>query len=1051
MFLSRLAIRRGITFTMVYLIAVGFGFFGLSTLKLDLYPNITFPVVGIITQYEGVGPEDIENSLTRPLERSVISVENVKKITSQSTLGSSIIIMEFDWGTDMNQAEIDVRKMIDLSRDFLPEDASDPLTFAFDPSMQPIQYIAISSSELGMAKLRQVVEDQIQPRLERVDGVASVAVQGGLERQIKILVTPHELAAQGISMTGVINSVRQQNLQIPAGLIDESKQEYAIKTIGEYHNLEELENTVVGFKSNQPIYLKNVARVEDGFKEQRQIIRNNDKSALLLLINKQADANTVQTARAVNKVIPEIAEKVGQGIQFETVVDFSKFILRSLNNLRNTALQAFVLAFLVLFFFLRNFRSSLIVALSIPISVILTFFVMQQGGLTLNIISMAGLALAIGMLVDNAIVVLENIYRHHERGEPIRQAANDGTTEVSTAIIASTLTTLSVFIPILFVPGIAGVMFNDMAVTIVFSLTTSLLVALTLIPLLASRLLKGRRKITRATLSGKGDPIGRFVLRLEERYIAGLDKVLQYKKLFLGGVALLFVGTMALFPVVGGDFISKSDQSFLGLNIERASGTTLSETNNTFRQLEAIVREEVPEADNIYVSFGTGEGFSAFFGARGSNQGRMMITLPDVKDRQRSQFEIQDLLRERFKKIPGIKINFEEGGGPPGMTGIGDIQVKIFGYDRVKAKTLGEQVEAIMRNVEGVADIQTSYSAPRPEYQIHIDRARSAAMGLSVATIARTIETSIKGTVVTKYRDQGNEYDVWAQFDKPYRQSKQDLLNLYIPTLFGDQVPLSNIARIVSGEGATTINREDQERVTTVSCTISGRDLKSVTSEIKAGLKKMTFPPEFRWEIGGSAEDQMESFKYLFIAILAAALLVYMVMASQFESLLDPFIILFTIPMALIGVIWGLLLTGTSLSVTALIGAILLVGIVVNNGIVLVDYINQLREKHGQELWEAVLTGGRRRLRPILMTALTTILSMLPLALELGSGAEIWSPMARAVIGGLSVSTFLTLFLIPVLYLTFEQRVLRRAQRKKPELAPVLLDRPSTLDLEQIQ
>jgi len=422
-----------------------------------------------------------------------------------------------------------------------------------------------------------------------------------------------------------------------------------------------------------------------------------------------------------------------------------------------------------------------------------------------------------------------------------------------------------------------------------------------------------------------------------------------------------------------------------------------------------------------------------------------------VKDRQRSQFEIQDLLRERFKKIPGIKINFEEGGGPPGMTGIGDIQVKIFGYDRVKAKTLGEQVEAIMRNVEGVADIQTSYSAPRPEYQIHIDRARSAAMGLSVATIARTIETSIKGTVVTKYRDQGNEYDVWAQFDKPYRQSKQDLLNLYIPTLFGDQVPLSNIARIVSGEGATTINREDQERVTTVSCTISGRDLKSVTSEIKAGLKKMTFPPEFRWEIGGSAEDQMESFKYLFIAILAAALLVYMVMASQFESLLDPFIILFTIPMALIGVIWGLLLTGTSLSVTALIGAILLVGIVVNNGIVLVDYINQLREKHGQELWEAVLTGGRRRLRPILMTALTTILSMLPLALELGSGAEIWSPMARAVIGGLSVSTFLTLFLIPVLYLTFEQRVLRRAQRKKPELAPVLLDRPSTLDLEQIQ
>ena len=1035
---------------MIYLIAVGFGLFGLSTLKLDLYPNITFPVIGIITQYEGVGPEDIENTLTRPLERSVISVENVKKITSQSSLGTSVIIMEFDWETDMDQAEIDVRKMIDLSRDFLPEDASDPLTFAFDPSMQPILFTAISSDELGMAQLRRLVEEQIQPRIERIKGVASVTIQGGLERQIKILVNPHELAAQGLSMSNVINMVRQENLQIPSGYVDEKTQEYSVKTLGEYTNLDQLKNTVVGFQKGQPIYLKNVARVEDGFKEQRQIIRNNDKSALLLLVNKQADANTVQTARSVLRELPEIVEKVGQGIRFETVVDLSKFILRSISNLRNTALQAFVMAFLVLLFFLRNLRSSLIVALSIPISVILTFFVMQQGGLTLNIISMAGLALAIGMLVDNAIVVLENIFRHHQQGEPIRQAANTGTTEVSTAIIASTLTTLSVFIPILFVPGIAGVMFNDMAVTIVFSLSTSLIVALTLIPLLASRWLKGRREQTQAVVLGRGDPIGRFLNRLEKRYVWTLDKVLQRKKLFLIAVTLLFVGTMALFPIVGGDFISNSDQSFIGLNVERASGTALGETNATFRQLEATIRNEVPEAENIYVSFGTGEGFSALFGARGSNQGRILITLPDVQDRDRSQFAIQDALRERFKNIPGIKVTIDEEGGPPGMSAAGDIQVKIFGHDRVTGRALGERVEALMKRIEGVADVQTSYSSPRPEYQIHIDRDRTAAMGLSVARIARTIETSIKGTVVTRYREGGNEYDIWAQFDKPFRSSKQDLLNLYIATPSGTPIPLSNIARVVSGEGATTIYREDQERVTTVSCTISGRDLKSVTKELEEGLKQMTFPPDFRWEIGGTAEDLMESFRYLFIAILAAALLVYMVMASQFESLLDPFVILFTIPLAMIGVIWGLLITGTTLSVTALIGAILLVGIVVNNGIVLVDYINQLRDKQGQGLWLAVLVGGRRRLRPILMTALTTILSMLPLALELGSGAEIWSPMARAVIGGLSVASFLTLFVIPVLYLTFEQKVLKRAERKHPEEKPVPYHRPSNLDLSQI-
>ncbi len=1035
---------------MIYLIAVGFGLFGLSTLKLDLYPNITFPVIGIITQYEGVGPEDIENALTRPLERSVISVENVKKITSQSSLGTSVIIMEFDWETDMDQAEIDVRKMIDLSRDFLPEDASDPLTFAFDPSMQPILFTTISSDELGMAQLRRLVEEQIQPRIERIKGVASVTIQGGLERQIKILVNPHELAAQGISMEKVINMVRGENLQIPSGYINEKTQEYSVKTLGEYTSLDQLKNTVVGFQKGQPIYLKNVAQVEDGFKEQRQIIRNNDKAALLLLVNKQADANTVQTARSVLRELPEIVEKVGQGIRFETVVDLSKFILRSISNLRNTALQAFVMAFLVLLFFLRNLRSSLIVALSIPISVILTFFVMQQGGLTLNIISMAGLALAIGMLVDNAIVVLENIFRHHQQGEPIRQAANTGTTEVSTAIIASTLTTLSVFIPILFVPGIAGVMFNDMAVTIVFSLSTSLIVALTLIPLLASRWLKGRREQTQAVVLGRGDPIGRFLNRLEKRYVWALDKVLQRKKVFLIAVTILFVGTMALFPIVGGDFISNSDQSFIGLNVERASGTALEETNATFRQLEATIRNEVPEAENIYVSFGTGEGFSALFGARGSNQGRILITLPDVQDRDRSQFAIQDALRERFKNIPGIKVTIDEEGGPPGMSAAGDIQVKIFGHDRVTGRALGERVGALMKQIEGVADVQTSYSSPRPEYQIHIDRDRTASMGLSVAQIARTIETSIKGTVVTRYREGGNEYDIWAQFDKPFRSSKQDLLNLYIATPTGTPIPLSNIAQVISGEGATTIYREDQERVTTVSCTISGRDLKSVTKELEEGLKKMTFPPDFRWEIGGTAEDLMESFRYLFIAILAAALLVYMVMASQFESLLDPFVILFTIPLAMIGVIWGLLITGTTLSVTALIGAILLVGIVVNNGIVLVDYINQLRDKQGQDLWLAVLVGGRRRLRPILMTALTTILSMLPLALELGSGAEIWSPMARAVIGGLSVASFLTLFVIPVLYLTFEQKVLKRAERKHPKEKPVPYNRPSDLNLSQI-
>ncbi len=1027
MILSKLAIRRGITFTMIYLIAVGFGLFGLTSLKLDLYPNITFPVIGIITQYEGVGPEDIENSLTRPLEKTVISVENVKRISSQSRAGTSVITLEFDWGTDMDQAEINVRKMIDLVRDYLPTDASEPITFAFDPSMQPIQYLAVSSSELGIAQLRRLVEEQIQPRIERIKGVASVAVQGGLERQIKILVNPHELAAQGLSMNTISQVLRMDNLQIPAGLVDEAKQEYSVKTKGEFSSVDQIENAVIGNKKGVQIYLKNVARVVDGFKEQRQIIRNNGKSSLLLLVQKQTDANTVQTAKAVAKELPNIAKKTGQGVKFETIVDFSKFILRSINNLKNTAFLAFLMAFFVLLFFLRSLKSSLIVAISIPVSVILTFFVMDMGGLTLNIISMAGLALAIGMLVDNAIVVLENIFRHHESGVTIMKAADEGTSEVSTAVIASTLTTLAVFVPILFVPGIAGVMFNDMAVTIVFSLTTSLIVALTLIPLLASRWLGRRTGFKHPEHEGR---IGQFLNRMERGYVKLLDKVLQRKKLFMASIFVIFVISMYMFKIIGGDFLGKSDRSFIGVNIERAAGTSLTSTDQTFKQLEDIVRKDVPEATNIYSSFGTAEGFGAFFGANGSNKGRMMVTLPDVSERERSQFVIQDQLRKDFANVPGIKVTFDENGGPPGMGGQGDIQVKIFGYDREIAETLGGKVEEMMKSVEGVTDVQTNYSAPRPEYQVYLDRNRISAMGLTVAQVASTIESSIKGTVVTTYRDGGDEYDVFMQLDRQYRNSLADLENVYITSPMGAQIPLANLAKIVPGDAATTIYREDQDRMASVYCTVSDRDLQSVTKDIIKGMDTISFPADFRWEIGGNAQDQMESFMYLFFAIIAAIFLVYMVMASQFESLLDPFIILFTVPLALIGVVWGLVLTGTNLSVTALIGAVLLVGIVVNNGIVLIDYVNQQRELHGKGLYEAVIIGGRRRLRPILMTALTTILSMLPLALELGSGAEIWSPMARAVIGGLTVSTMLTLFLIPSIYTGVEQFLLKRAIRK---------------------
>jgi len=1025
MIITKIAIRRSITFTMLYLIAIGFGLFGLSSLKMDLYPNITFPVMAIITQYEGVGPEDIENVLTRPLEQTVISVKNVKKISSNSNVGTSILIMEFEWGSDMDQAEIDVRKMIDFVRDYLPSESSDPITFAFNPSMQPIQYLTVTSDQLGMAELRRVVDEQITPRLERIDGVAAAGIQGGLQRQIQVLVNPHELAAQGLSLQRLIQTLRLENLQIPGGMIDEQNKEFAVKTYGEFTSVGQIENTVVGNKAGVPIYLKNVAKVVDGFKEQREIIRNNGKSALMLFIQKQADANTVQTSHAVNKALPGILEKVGQGVEVSTLIDFADFITRSLSNLSTTAMQAFLLAFLVLLFFLRNVRSSLIVAVSIPISITITFFVMDRGGLTLNVISMAGLALAIGMLVDNAIVVLENIFRRKEKGMVVIEAAYEGTKQVSMAIVASTLTTLAVFVPILFVPGIAGIMFNDMAVTIVFSLTTSMLIALTLIPLLASKLLQSGKTEAKNRVS---QAIGRFLVKLEHTYIRVLDYFLFRKKTLFAIITVLFGITIFLATKVGAEFMGQTDQSFISMNIERESGASLTATNETFLKLEGIIERNFPEAINIYSNFGIGEGISAIFGGGGSNAGQIMISLPDVKDRDRSQFEIQDDLRERFSQIPGAKITFEDNSGFMGAQG--DIVVKIFGFDRNIASALGDQVAKVMESVEGVVDIQKSYSSPQPEYQIYLNRDRISAMGLSVTMVAQTVEAGIKGTVATQYREGGKEYDVLVRFDDAYRDSRADLENIYVSTPMGEQVPLINLAEIVSGHGATTINREDQDRVVTVFCMVSERDLRSVTNDVLAGLEKLTFPPDFRWEIGGTAEDMQESFMYLGLALLAAVLLVYMVMASQFESLLNPFIILFTIPLAFIGVIWGLFISGTTLSITAMIGGMLLIGIVVNNGIVLIDYINQLRTIHNYPLWEAVIRGGRRRMRPILMTALTTSLSMTPMAMELGSGSEIWAPMARSVIGGLTASTLFTLILIPVLYFTIERLKLRRAIRK---------------------
>lgn len=1019
--ISEVSIRRGITFFMIYILIVGAGLFGLSQLKIDLYPDMDLPFVAIFTTYEGVGPEDIENVLTRPLEEAVISVEGVEQVSSTSRTGISVIFVEFTWGTDINVGENDIRKSIDMVRDYLPTDASEPITFAFNPSMQPILIFNVASDELGEVELKKVLTEQAQPRLERLEGVASVSISGGTEREIQILIDPYRLAANKLSMDQIKSAVGMANLDIPGGLLEEGRNEFSVITETRFSNVDDIRNVTVGYSpTGKPIYLKNVAEVVDGYKEMTQIVRNNRENGIVIVASKQSDANTVNTCNNIIDYLPILEEQIGNNVSFNVIFNQAEFIEQSVQNLSSTAILAFILSALVLFFFLRHIVSSLIVAVSIPISILLTFFIMSQLGITLNIISMAGLALAIGLLVDNSIVVLENIFRrNHELNEPIKKAAEIGSKEISMAITASTLTTISVFVPVLFLPGISGVLFKDMALTIVVSLLTSLFVALTLIPLLSSRFLSLKQQEHHFKLTRWFDTsIQNFLEKLTDIYQRSLKWILGHKKLFVLSVIGIGVISVILSGNIGGEFIPRTDEDMIAFDVTAEVGISLPEMNRIMMKVEEIITEEVPEMTNLYVNFGTGEGFAALFGGA-NNSASVFISLLSKDERERSQFDIEDDLREKLSKVPGIELAFQRGGPMAGAEG--DLSVKIFGQDLNEIKQLSADIRKIMEEMPGLVDINYSYTEPKPEYRVFIDRERVSVLGLSVPQIANTINTAIKGSIVSLYRERGEEYNVTVRFDRDYRLNKEDILQILVPTATGEQVPLSNLVTMGVYDGPTEISREDQSRFVSVNASTSGRDLQSIRVDLERQLKTVPFPPDVRYEIGGTAEEQQESFMYLGIAILVSIALVYMVMASQFESLLDPFIILFTVPLAFMGVIWALLITGTNIGVTVLIGGMLLVGIVVNNGIVLIDYINQILNGSDMKLCEAIVIGAKTRLRPVLMTAMTTILSMMPLALELGSGAEIWTPMARAVIGGLLVSTLLTLYFVPVLFSFFQK------------------------------
>ncbi|GAK61058.1 acriflavin resistance protein [Candidatus Vecturithrix granuli] len=1037
--LAKFSIKHRVMMSMIYILVVGFGIFGLTQLKLALFPDLNMPMIMINTSYSGVGPEEIEELITRPIEEAVATTENVDTVSSSSQEGSSQVQLEFDWGTDMDQAEIDVRNNLDGIEDRLPDDANAPVVMAFNTSMMPILVMAMTSPNLGAAELRNLGEDKIEPLLERINGVASASTMGGLSRQINVNLNPILLASYNLSAQDVVTALQKGGQLYPAGTISTNTRKFTLRVYSEYRSLTQIENVILTQQSGAPVRLKDVATVEDGHEELASDVRVNGGQGIILLIYKQSDANTLSTTKNVKTALPKITATLPTGTQFAIVMDQSTSIESSISNLYDTAIQALALTLAVIYIFLLNWRGSLIMSISMPISVIATFGLLMLADITLNIVSMAGLALAIGMLVDNSVVVLENIFRHRAMGKLMEEAADIGTSEVGMAIFASTLTTVVVFVPVLFVPGMSGELIRDMVITISFSLGVSIIVALTLVPLMAVKLLgaydekreKEHRWMFKRVIDGG-------ITGLIRLYQSTLGWSIRHKALVMLAVIAAFALSFLLTSSIGGEFISGMDQSSISVTLQQAAGTPLTTLRQTALQLEQIIKEEIPEAESSYISFGSSGGVRS----TGASSISLNIKLPDKKQRTRGDLEISDSLRKRLDPLPGVTYAIGQNRGP--TSGGSAIEINIRGHDLEAAQSLAEQFQAQMQNIPGLVDIELKIKESVPQLQVRLNQDVLNDFMIADTMVAQIVSTAIAGSTAATYRESGDEYDINVQLAPEYRQDREALGDVLIPVNNGASlVPLSQLGEIEETRATPTIYRENQERYAAVTCNLSGIDVASARKQVEAMIAATPLPADITIEIGGDAEDQQKSVVYYGIAFLVSVVLVYMVMASQFESLVDPFIVMFTIPLCAIGVIGILYLTNTPMGVMALIGVVMLAGIAVNNGIVLVDYINQLRVT-GMELYQAVEAAGADRVRPVLMTAGTTILGMLPLALEIGSGSELWAPLGRVVIGGLTTTTFLTLYVIPILYIAFErlgERV-KRVFSKRPGLEGVILAQP---------
>jgi hydrophobic/amphiphilic exporter-1 (mainly G- bacteria), HAE1 family len=1042
MSIPRFAIQRPVMMSMISAIIVLIGGISLSRLPVDLLPDISQPTINVRVAYEGVGPLEMEELIVRPLEQQLSAVSGLDQMNSSANEGNASIQLNFTWGIDLNEAMDDIRTRIDRVRGRLPEDADTPIIQKFDSNAAPIMGLAVESTDgaLDRVELRELAENVLAQRLERVPGVAAVTVNGGLRRQIHVDLSREKITALDLSVDRVVSVLRLENQNIPIGEVYQGDRALLLRSQGQYQNLEQIANTVVLTKNGVPVYVKDIAEVRDATEDVRSVLRINGRPGVRLAVTKQSGTNTVEIARGIRAELDRINREV-PGVRMSLLDDSAKFIERSITAVQEHVMIGSVLVVLIIFLFLRNFRSTLIVCTSIPISVIGTFALLYFGGLTLNTMTFGGLALGVGMIVDAAIVVLENSFRHMEHhGKDRMQASIDGSEEVWSAILASILTHIAVFVPLLFLEGVSSILFRQLSVVVVFSLLMSLFVAVTLVPVLCSRLLvlpppPDQRRGFGGRMYSASE---RFLTSMDEGYTKLLHLALAHRPTVVAIAAASVVVALIILPTLPTELATQADEGQVQVNIELAQGTRIEVTDPVLSRVEAAINELVPEATDVITNAGGGGGFGPPGGGN-VNRGNIQILLTPKDQRTRSSEQIAMDLRRQLSGIPGVIVRANASGGnyqmnrflSGGNQGGGRLALEIRGESLEDARKIAQAAKDLLDTVPGVADARLGRDEGRPELAVRVDRDKAALFGLSATTVANTIRTNVAGTQAAMFRQEGQEYPIIVRLKEDQRQALSDVNDVLVSTPQGQVVPAKNLMKVEDAVGPSQIQRKNQQRIAYVSAEPEAT-LSEAVGSVQARLPQLfgMLPAGFSIGFGSEVEQQAKAFNQLRTVLILALILVYAVMASQYESLRDPFIIMFSVPTAAIGVVLSLKLTGTSFNMQAYIGIIMLAGIVVSNGILLVDYTNVLRHRDGLPIREAVEMAGRTRLRPILMTSIATALGLVPMSLGIGEGSELQVPLARVVIGGLTTSLLITLVLVPTVYTLFEEGISFRKSKK---------------------